>query len=61
MFQNYPNGVSSGSLKKNENRYFQDLVLTSYTGKFNFNNRLRFEQRVIEKIENNEIMVKRYF
>jgi len=55
FFQNYPNGVSSGSLKKNENRYFQDLVLTSNTGKFNFNNRLRFEQRAIEKIENNEI------
>lgn len=53
FFKYFPNGVSHSSIHKNENRFFQDISLTSQVGKFKISNRLRFEERVIEVINTN--------
>lgn len=46
----FPNGVLHASIKKEENRFFQDLIVGSSIGSFKINNRLRFEERVIDVI-----------
>jgi hypothetical protein len=56
FYKYYPNGVSHSEIKKDEHRFFQNLILNTNTGRFKLNNRLRFEQRAIESIENKEII-----
>ena len=53
FFKYFPNGVSHSPIHKNENRFFQQISLTSQVGKFKISNRLRFEERVIELINSN--------
>ena len=50
FYKYFPNGASHSSIHKNENRYFQDINLSSVVGKFSVSNRLMFEERVIELI-----------
>ncbi len=46
----FTNGVSHASIKKDESRFFQDLVVNSKLKIFKISNRFRFEERVIDVI-----------
>lgn len=48
--------TSTFSIRKNENRFFQDFLFISSNEYFKTSNRFRFEQRKIEKLENNKVM-----
>ena len=50
FYKYFPNGASHSSIHKNENRFFQQVSLSSQAGKFKISNRLRFEERVIELV-----------
>jgi hypothetical protein len=52
-YKYFPEGVSAPSIHKNENRFFQHLIISSTVGKFKLNQRFRFEERVIELINSN--------
>lgn len=54
-FKYFPNGVSHASIKKDEYRFFQDLMVSSNLGNFKINNRFRFEERVIDLINTDVI------
>jgi len=51
----FPNGVLPSTIKKEETRFFQDLLVNSSLGNIKVNIRFRFEQRVIDLINTNVI------
>ena len=52
-YKSFPNGALHSSIKKEENRFLQNVLLTSKVGDVKISNRLQFEERVIDLINTN--------